>query len=67
MHFYTHEMPKDEGVRQLNESAWLLNLDTDLVVLAKMVSIAHDNKLPHQVLFFDQKPVFATALVEQKA
>jgi len=32
--FYVHELPKDEGVQQIAESAWLVRLDTDLLALA---------------------------------
>ena len=54
--FYTHELSKDEGVQQIAESAWLVNLDTDLLVLANIVKLAHDGKYPYHAIFFQQKP-----------
>ena len=54
--FYTHEMPKDEGVQQIAESAWLVNLDTDLLVLANLVRLAYDGKYPYHAIFFPEKP-----------
>jgi|LakWasMet40_LOW7_FD_contig_123_67_length_2937_multi_4_in_1_out_0_6 hypothetical protein len=54
--FYVHELPKDEGVQQIAESAWLVRLDTDLLALANLVRLAHDAKLPCHSIFFLQKP-----------
>ncbi len=54
--FYTHELPREEGVLQIAESAWLIRLDTDLLALANIVRIAHDAKLPYHAIFFAQKP-----------
>lgn len=67
MRFYVHEMPTDAGVTRLNEGAWLLNLDTELLTLSQIVNTARKSKCPVQVLFFDQKPDFSSVLVEQKA
>jgi hypothetical protein len=67
MFFYVHEMPTGEGVTRLNEGAWLLNLDTELLALAGIVQTAHSCGLPIRTLFFDQKPQFSTLEAAQKA
>lgn len=54
--FYVHKLPKDEGVQQIAESAWLVRLDTDLLVLANLVRLAHEARLPYHSIFFLQKP-----------
>ena len=54
--FYTHRLPKDEGVQQIAESAWLVNLDTDLLVLANLVRLAYEGKFPYHAIFFLEKP-----------
>lgn len=58
MHRVLHRMPTVEGVTRLNESAWLVHLDSSLLFLARLVGIAHDEKLAHHVAFFEQKPTF---------
>ena len=65
MRFYVHEMPTDAGVTRLNESAWLLNLDTDLLTLSQIVNTARISGCLVQVLFFDQAPKFAAVMVSQ--
>jgi hypothetical protein len=67
MFFFVHEMPSDAGVTRLNEGAWLLDLDTELLILAGIVQTAHSCGLPIQALFFDQKPNFSTLEAAQKA
>lgn len=54
--FYVHKLPKDEGVRQIAESAWLVHLDTDLLALANLVRLAHEANFPHHAIFFSEKP-----------
>ena len=65
MHYYVHEMPTDEGVTRLNEGAWLLNLDTDLLTLSQIVNTARKSGCPVRVLFFDQAPNFSSVMVSQ--
>lgn len=54
--FHVHKLPKGEGLQQIAESAWLICLDTDLLVLAQIVVAAHKAKMPYHALVFDQKP-----------
>ena len=54
--FYVRLLPKDEGVRQIAESAWLIRLDTDLLALANLVRLAHEATMPCHALFFDHEP-----------
>jgi len=54
--FYTEDLPNDEGVIQIAESAWLIRLDTDLLALAQIVRLAHEATLIYHAVFFDQKP-----------
>jgi hypothetical protein len=56
-----HKMPATEGFERMNESAWLVNLDTHLQFLAGMVQLCQKNDLVHHVAFFDQKPAFTRA------
>ena len=58
MYRVLHKMPSVEGVTRLNESAWLVRLDSSLLFLSTLIRIAHDDKLPHHVLFFDEEPKF---------
>jgi hypothetical protein len=67
MFYLVHEMPSDAGVTRLNEGAWLLDLDTELLTLAGIVKVAHSCDLPIRALFFDQKPHFSTLEAAQKA
>ena len=59
--FYAHRLPKEEGIRQIVEGSWLVNLDTDLIVLAQIVVAAQKAKIPYHATFFDQKPSFGSA------
>lgn len=54
--FYVHKLPKEEGTLQIAESAWLICLDTDLIVLARLVVGAHEAKMPYHVFVSEQKP-----------
>ena len=54
--FYTRLMPKEAGVQQIAESTWLIRLDTDLLVLANIVRLAHDARLPYHAIFWDRAP-----------
>jgi len=54
--FYAHKLPKEEGLQQIAESAWLIFRDTDLLVLAQIVVVVHKAKMPYHALVFDQKP-----------
>ena len=59
LRYYTQEMPNDAGVERIAEGVWLLDLDTELLVLAHLVMGAHEATTPCRALFFDQKPTFA--------
>ena len=61
MHHVLTNMQLPEGVTRLNESAWLINLDSCLLFLSGLVKIVHTEKLSHHVTFFDQKPSFVCA------
>ena len=61
--FYVHKLPKvgdsekiDEGAIRIAEGSWLVNLDTDVIVLAQIVVAAQRAKTPYHVLVSDQKP-----------
>lgn len=54
--FYTQQLPRGEGLRQIAESCWLIDIDTDLLALANIVTLAHKAKLPVHAIFFDRKP-----------
>lgn len=58
MHRALHKMPAAEGFERMNESAWLVNLDTHLMFLAGIVQICQTSDLVHHVAFFEQKPSF---------
>lgn len=58
MHRALHSMPAHEGFERMNESAWLVNLDTELLFLAGLVQICQTSGLVHHVAFFEQKPAF---------
>jgi len=62
LHKVLYKMPLPEGVTRLNESAWLVRLDSCLIFLARLIQLAYDEKLPHHVLFFQDKPAFVSAL-----
>lgn len=58
MHPVLYGAQPDEGVTRLNEGAWLVRLDSSLLFLSNLIRIAHEEKLPHRVLFFDKEPSF---------
>lgn len=58
MHRVLYKMPLPAGVTKLNESAWLVRLDSCLLFLAGLIQIAHTDKLPHHVLFLEKEPSF---------
>ncbi len=64
--FYTHQLPKEEGVQQIAESAWLIRLDTDLLALANIVRLAHEANFPYHAIFLDQKPSVCSSLSTSK-
>jgi len=61
MHSALYTTPPPEGVTRLNESAWLVHLDSSLLFLCRLVCLAHDNKLSHHVTFFESSPSFVSA------
>ena len=61
LHHLLYKMPIPEGVTRLNESAWLVRLDSCLLFLAGVVRLAHESNLPHHVLFFEKEPAFVSA------
>lgn len=63
LEFYARKLPKtgdpepaDQGAIRIAEGSWLVNLDTDLLVLPRIVVAAHEAKMPYHVLVTDQKP-----------
>lgn len=54
--FYIHIPPTDKGLRQIAESCWLINIDTDLLALSNIVRTAHKARMPVHAMFFPQKP-----------
>lgn len=54
--FYVHKWPTGEGMTQIAESTWLINLDTDLIVLGQIIVSSHKAGMPCHVLVTDQKP-----------
>lgn len=61
MHRAIRKPPVGEGFERLNESAWLIDLDSRLLFLAGVIQICHTENLVHHVAFFDQKPSFVSA------
>lgn len=60
MHRPLYDMLSDEEVTKLNEGAWLVHLDSSLLFFAGLIEIARKEKLPYQVAFFGEKPLFVS-------
>jgi hypothetical protein len=50
--------PTPEGVTRMNESAWLIDVDANLLFLASLIEEAHSCKLGFRTAFFDKEPSF---------
>jgi hypothetical protein len=61
LHGLIYDMNIPEEVTRLNESAWLVPLDSCLLFLARLICICHDEGLRQSVAFFEQKPSFFSA------
>lgn len=58
MRLALHKMPEAAEFERMNESAWLVNLETQLQFLSGIVQICQGDGLVHHVAFFEQKPSF---------
>ena len=47
-----------EGVTRMNESAWLIDVGTNLLFLTSLVEEARSGKLSLRTSFFDKEPSF---------
>jgi hypothetical protein len=67
MHTALYKTQLPGGATRLNESAWLVPLDSCLLFLCRLVCIAHDNNLSHHVTFFEAKPSFVRTLDKESS
>jgi hypothetical protein len=51
-------LQKSQDSETLARNLWLLDLNSDMLILSQLISLSRNKELPFRTLFFDQKPVF---------